>query len=134
MALSHYYDGKIVILTLTYESAPHDARPALRALASDARLAGVPTLIDARSCSEDLEAGDSCGRIEQILSAGVASRYAVVGGRLLGKCAACRAFRSRARERGLDVRVFHEQGSALSWLWRLDEGAWPGPCALSEAA
>jgi hypothetical protein len=134
MPLRHYYDGRIAIVTLTYEAAPHDASPALRAIASDERLAGVPLLIDARSCHDDEAPGRSCERIEQVLAALRASRYAIVGGRPFGKCAACRAFRQRARAHGRDVRVYHELGSALRWLWRLDEGAWPGLCALPEAA
>lgn len=134
MTLSHYYDGKIVIVTLRWRASAQDDRAALLALCDDRRLAGVPILIDARACGEEPHAEACCERIDQILAAPTATRYAVVGGQLLGKCAACQSFRHRVRAQGLDVRLFHDLGGALRWLWNLDDGAWGRVCALPDAA
>lgn len=132
MAVTHYYDGRIVILTVTGAVTEDETRAALHAVSSDARLAGVPALVDARSCVERFE--DPGGWIEQLVSLPVASRCAIVGCHLFGTCATCRAFTARADGGGLSVQVFHELGGALRWLWRLDDGTPRWPCASRDPA
>lgn len=117
MALTHFHDGRILIVTIAGPAPqPAEAVALCEVVRADLQARRAPVLVDARSCG-------SAGLIECVdrLIGGLdrVPRFAILLSS--GRCAEDRAMlRVVASEHRAEAAAFDNLGLALRWLWWLD--------------